>query len=131
MPRREVHCHKLVLTTAVEMAHELYATLMSDNRWYTRWKKLNPDLVNGPVADTRELEERFVARNVAKLVPQARIALAKCLASPALDEQQKSIIYEALMLDKSLMRGRPDNADTTFRHLGLTPEGPREGETIQ
>lgn len=94
------HAHKLVHETAVAMAHELYDTLMHDNRWYSRWKKQNPDL--GPKA----LEARFVAKNTAKMLPQARATLAKMLGMSGYDEKTKETIYEALILDKQLQRGR-------------------------
>ena len=71
------HAHKLIYVTACEMAHELYDTMMSDNLWYETWKKSNPGL--GP----RQLEARFVAKNLSVLLPQARHTLAGMLGIPA------------------------------------------------
>lgn len=93
------HAHKLIYVTACEMAHELYDTMMSDNLWYETWKKSNPGL--GP----RQLEARFVAKNVSVLLPQARHTLAGMLGNPAVPEDQKVQISEALILDHQLRGG--------------------------
>lgn len=99
--RPSSHAHKLVRETAVAMAHELYDTMMQDNQWYTTWKSANPDLVERP----RQLEARFVAKNLARLLPQARATLAKMLTQTS-DAALRDSIYEALCLDSSLLRGR-------------------------
>lgn len=93
------HAHQLVKETAVAMAHELYDHMMQDNQWYAQWKFQHPDL--GPKA----LEERFIAKNLSRLLPQARATLAGMLRSTA-DPALQETIYEALVLDNTLIRGR-------------------------
>lgn len=97
--RPSAHAHWLVRNTAVEMAHELYDTLMADNEWYKTWKKQNPSL------DRAELETRFVEKNLAGLLPQARATLAGMLRT-TMDERLKEEIYQALILDATLVKGR-------------------------
>jgi hypothetical protein len=97
--RPSAHAHWLVRNTAVEMAHELYDTMMQDNEWYRTWKKQNPSL------DREELETRFVERNLPRLLPQARATLAGMLTTST-DERLKEEIYQALILDATLVKGR-------------------------
>lgn len=97
--RPSKHVHKLVHSTAVSMAHELYDVMMLDNIWYGLWKRQNPGI--GAVG----LADRFVARNLSRLVPQARATLAGMLRTTT-DECLKEEIYEALLLDNTLIRGR-------------------------
>jgi len=97
--RPSSHVHKLVHQTAVEMAHQLYDHMMMDNRWYEQWKRANPGL------SSRGLADRFVAKNLSKMVPQARATLAGMLRTCS-DESIKEDIYEALLLDRTLIRGR-------------------------
>jgi hypothetical protein len=94
------HCHKLLAETAKAMAHELYDKMMLDNEWYAIWKRRNPG------ANALALESRFVAKNWGKLVPQARAILGQMLGNPSLDPSQAEQIYDALVLDNSLVRGR-------------------------
>jgi hypothetical protein len=98
--RPSAHAHSLVHQTTVEMAHELYDTMMSDNAWYDLWKSQNPGLT------PRGLADRFVARNLSKLLPQARAVLAGMLGNPMTDPATKDQIYAALTLDNTLLRGR-------------------------
>ena len=93
------HAHKLVRETAIAMCGELYDTMMQDNEWYDCWKRANPG------ANSRELFKRFLARNLSKLLPQARAAMTQILRTSA-DEQLKESVYEALLLDATLVRGR-------------------------
>ena len=95
--RPQQHTHKLVDKTATEMAHELYDTMMGMNDWYELWKSQNPG------KSPKELESRFVARNKARLIPQARAMLAHMLTT-SIDESLKETIMEALSLDASLLR---------------------------
>lgn len=83
----------------MEMAHELYDTMMHQDVWYRMWKFQNPGL------DRAQLEERFVDKNLSIMLPQARAVLAKMLAN-ASDPKLKEEIYEALVLDATLIRGR-------------------------
>lgn len=94
------HAHWRVYETAVEMGHQLYDTMMHDNEWYAYWKARWPDLT------ARELEVRFVAVNVKRLLPQARAMLAQIIATTP-DPALKESCYEALCLDATLVRGRP------------------------
>lgn len=99
--RPSAHAHKLVKETAEAMAHELYDTMMKDDFWYNYWKKANPRIASQP----RQLELAFVRKNLSKLLPQARATLAQMLRDTH-DESLKETIYEALLLDATLVRGR-------------------------
>lgn len=89
----------MVRDTAVAMAHELYDTMMQDDQWYKYWKFQHPDYTS------KQLEEAFVERNLATILPQARAVLAKMLRTST-DDRVKEEIYEALTLDATLIRGR-------------------------
>lgn len=98
-----VYAHKLIAETAVQMAHELYDTMMQDNQWWEQWKRQNPG------ASRKVMERRFVNRNIALLVPQARAALAKCLQpgqASGLSQAQRDEVAEALILDNELVSAR-------------------------
>lgn len=97
--RPSSHAHYLILETAEAMGHELYDTMMRDDWWYDYWKKQNPGL------EGKELEERFVKRNLSKLLPQARAAVTRYMVE-CQDESLKQTMYEALLLDNTLIRGR-------------------------
>lgn len=99
--RPSKHAHKLVHSTAVAMAHEFYDTMMGDNEWYAQWKQLNPGI------SAVGLEDRFVAKNLGLLIPQARQVLAALLAPTSnISPEQREEVYEALTLDNTLIRGR-------------------------
>ena len=100
--RRQIdkHVHELVAKTAVSIGHEIYELLMKKNEWYDEWKRQNPG-VSG-----KTLEERFVARTYGNLIEQARATLAHMLSLPSTDPSTKERIYESLLLDKTLTRGR-------------------------
>lgn len=87
---RKVMAHELVAATAREMASALYEELAQDNGWY----KANPDLAD------------FVERTRGSLLTQARAVLAGMLNKPALPDEQKDLILEALVLDNELPRAR-------------------------
>jgi hypothetical protein len=72
---------------------------MMDNQRYKVWQRQNPGL------NSKQLEQAFVDKNLAKLLPQARAVLAKMLETSP-DEEMKQLIYEALILDATLVRGR-------------------------
>lgn len=97
--RPSSHAHYLVKETAEGMAHELYDHMMQDDKWYDFWKKKNPGL------NSKQLEEVFVKRNLSILLPQARATLAQMLRGSE-DGALKETIYEALLLDFTLVRGR-------------------------
>jgi hypothetical protein len=89
--------HKLVAETAAAMAHELYDALMQRDDWWKQWQAWHPGQTR------KEMEDSFVRRNVAQLLPKARAVLAGMLAGP-LNEGLKETIMEALTLDASLQR---------------------------
>ncbi len=97
---KEVHCHKLIWATAVEMAGELYDLAMKDNRVYAQWSAVCPELT--PTV----LEIKFIELLAPQLVPDARTTLAGMLGRPDVPEKQKEIIYDALIRDATLMRGK-------------------------
>ena len=96
--------HRMVAETAKGMAGELYETMMRDNVWYAVWKRQNPG------ASVKALESRFIAKNTRQLLPTARATLASMLADPSIPDLMKREIYDALVLDRSLIIGRPDMA---------------------
>lgn len=108
MAKLKAHAHPLIAETAHEMAHALYETLMSDNWWYDRWKEQNPGL------SSVQLETLFVRRNVEKLLPQARATLAQMLAT-GISEDLKEQIYEALVMDKTLVAKRANPSEVIGR----------------
>lgn len=93
------HAHWYVRDTAIAMAHELYEMLMLDDKQYKVWKNRYPD------RPAKFLEERFVSLTYPTLIEQARAALAGVLAT-TMDDDLKATIYEALLLDATLVRGR-------------------------
>lgn len=107
---RAVTCHKLVASTAISMAQELYETLMLDNLWYATWKARCPGLTG------EALMKKFVELNTAGLVEQARATLAGMLSRPDINQTMKDEIYEALLLDNTL-KGERANAPTLVAGL--------------
>lgn len=99
MTQTSAHCHKMIRDVAQAMAHEVYDELMKDNEWYKIWKKKNYG------ASQKALEERFVRAVWPGLIEQARATLAQMLSGP-LDANLKDQIYEALLLDNTLIYGR-------------------------
>lgn len=93
------HAHKLIAATAKAMAHELYDETMRNNEWHKWWKAQYP-------SDTpQQREARFVNKNAAKLLAAARAMLARRL-DLSHDPVEKETIYQALLLDSTLIRGR-------------------------
>ena len=99
MTKRFRHAHPLVAKVAREIVGAMYAPLMQDNALYDLWKKQNPGCTS------KQLEERFIAKNWGKGVEGARATLATMLSRP-IDNREKEIIHEALVLDASLRMGR-------------------------
>lgn len=87
---RQVHCHKMVAETARGMAEAVYEELAKKNEWYA----LNPS------------RTVFVEATYGSLIEQARQVLAGMLESKTVTPEQKELIFEALVLDKSLKGGR-------------------------
>lgn len=92
-------CHQDLRKVAVEMAHEVYATLMSKNEWYDALKLANPGV------NTRMLERGWVNAHWHEFLEAARANLAMALRGP-LPEPLKAHIHEVLILDATLTRGR-------------------------
>lgn len=99
--RPSLHAHKLVVETAFAMGCELYDAVMQDNEWYRIWKAEKRNVGLSPKA----LEMKFVSKVLPKLIPQARATLASMLRTTQ-DEKTRETIYEALLLDNTLIRGR-------------------------
>lgn len=93
------HCHFLIAETAKKMAQVGYEVLMEQNHFYSNWKALNPELTGV------SLETKWVAKHWGWFVEQARATLAESLTQP-IDLVLKKQIYEALILDAQLIRGR-------------------------
>lgn len=94
--KRAKYAHPLVAQTAHEMAGSLFEDLMQDNTAYKDWKAQCPDLT------PEELEARFIALTAPRLLEQARATLAKLLAT-SMNEDLKELIYDALVLDNTIM----------------------------
>lgn len=100
-------CHKLITSTAMDMAAELYETLMRDDLWYITWKDRNGIMGPGPLSPrvAERLRVKFIRRTWPSLISEARSTLFGMLGGD-LPESLKSEIYEALMLDASLGKHR-------------------------
>jgi hypothetical protein len=98
---KEIHCHEMVREVAEAMAHELYADAMRDNNIYDAWKAACPELTPALC------EAKFVELLVPLLVKNgaARATLARTLTSN-INDDLKARVYEALVLDSHLSRGR-------------------------
>ena len=77
--------HKLIVETAVEMAHEIYEKCASDNAWH----KAHPS------------RSAYVLKAVPYLIPRARATLTDLMTSTK-DNAMKEKIYEALCLDNQI-----------------------------
>lgn len=96
----EVHVHKMIRATAIEMAGSLYDDLMSQNPGlYAMWKASCPNLT------PRRLEAMWIELMWPKLIDKARATLANMLATN-INEELKSQISDALIADNQLRRGR-------------------------
>lgn len=96
---RHQHAHRTVANVAMEAANQHYEVFMGENAIYAEWKRLNPG------ATPEQLRQRYVAKHWGKFVPFARATLA-CMLRTTTDEKMREEIYEALLLDDSLVRGR-------------------------
>ncbi len=81
--------HKLVAKTAKEMAAEFYDTAARNNKFYKQWPH----------------ERIFVVHNWRYFVKLARACLTHLLTKPEYTEEQKELIFEALIMDRSLPQG--------------------------
>lgn len=99
-PKRELPCHRLIRDTARDMAEELYEVVMKNNAIYEHWQRCCPEL-------TRDLARAmFVEMMLPKLIESARATLAALLATNAVDEDRKTVIYDALVQDEPLRQQR-------------------------
>lgn len=101
------HAHNMVVKLSKEMAGAMYDTLMKKNEWYAEWQRKNPECT------PKQLELRFIERTHGTLIEEARATLAQMLSIPSIDELTKEKIYESLLLDKTLTRGRVSNRELT------------------
>lgn len=110
-PLREIHCHTMVRSVAIEMAGALYDEMMRDNAVYEGWKEACPDL------DPILAEAKFIELLWPLLVRNgsARATLARTLTSPDIDYETKMSIHSALCLDATLSRGRKQGPRTPRR----------------
>lgn len=97
---RQQHVHFYVAETAKSAALEHYEILMGAmNELYAEWKRQHPGM------SAKALQAAYVKRHWGKYVELARATLARILATSS-DERLKETIYEALLLDNTLIRGR-------------------------
>jgi hypothetical protein len=96
---KQFQAHRLVVSTAKAMAHELYDAVMQDNELYAYWKSQCEEL-------TPQIAERlFVKLLYPKLIEAARATLVKMLTQPTLAHLHEDI-YDALTKDYVLRAGR-------------------------
>jgi hypothetical protein len=88
--QKNIIAHELVAKTAKDMAHEVYENLAKDNRFYEMYP----------------LRSNWVEQAYPRFIEYARKALAELLGKPGFPEDQKEVIYQALILDSSLPRHR-------------------------
>ena len=106
-PRKALHAHEAVYAQATELTLSAYEALMADNDLWSAWQASHPGF------SRRHLELAFLKAFTFRFVPAARAMMAARLQAP-IDPEAKEAIYEALLLDGTLMRGRG-------RAQGLTP----------
>lgn len=99
MTGHNVHCHKLICATAIEMAGALYDEVMKDNSIYAHWKAICPELT------PTMTEILFIEQMWPHLIGQARATLARMLTMEYADDL-KMQIHDALCKDATLKRGR-------------------------
>ena len=90
--KTQVYCHKLLQETAEAMAQEVYQTLARNNLWF----KAHPN------------QKAWVRKHWGNFIAAARATLAEMLARP-IDEDQKTLISEALIADNPLHTHRTLN----------------------
>ena len=98
-PRRKLHAHEAVAAQAAELCASAYEALMAENEIFAAWRDAHPGFT------ARHLELAFVKKFAFRFVPAARALMASRLQG-ALDDTSKDAIYEALLLDGTLLRGR-------------------------
>ena len=89
----------MIKKTAVEMAHEIFEEMSSDNTFHKIWPN----------------RKWYVDRKWSVFIPAARAALTEMLKGNY-PESTKEAIFEALLLDKTLPQGN----DTSVRPMSAT-----------
>ena len=97
--RRQAHVHGLVVETAKELCLALYEDSMKNNTLRENWKRKHPGM------SEQGLIASWLRRYIRAHIPLARATLTTMLSGPY-DDAYKERIYEALLLDNSLVRGR-------------------------
>ncbi len=98
----QAHAHKLVAQTAQGQAHQIWDAIMtSRGDIYDKFKAQHPECTT-----SKELETLFVAKLWPTMLGEARATLALMLRNPHIDDLQKAAIYDALLLDHTLIVGR-------------------------
>ena len=110
--RRRLHAHEAVFRQAEELCMSAYEALMEDDTLWSRWRNTHPGF------SPRHLELAFMKKFTFRFVPAARAMMAARLQAP-LDDGTKEAIYEALLLDATLVRGRGRG----LGHLGAKGQG--------
>ena len=98
-PKRALHAHVDIASQARELCMSAYEALMEQNEIHAAWRASHPGF------SPRHLELAFEKAFLFRFVPAARAMMAARLQAP-LDDATKDAIYEALLLDGTLMRGR-------------------------
>jgi hypothetical protein len=96
---RKLHAHEAVAAQATELCLSAYEALMEENSIWEAWRASHPGFTR------RHLELAFVKTFLFRFIPSARAMMAARLQAP-LDDATKDAIYEALLLDGTLLRGR-------------------------
>jgi len=96
---RKLHAHEAVANQAKELCLAAYEALMAENGIWEAWRTSHPGF------SRRHLELAFMRTFMFWFVPAARAMMAARLQGP-LDDATKDALYEALLLDGTLMRGR-------------------------
>ena len=97
--RRKLHAHEAVYAQATELCMSAYEALMEQNEIFSAWRASHPGFT------PRHLELAFLRAFTFRFVPAARAMMAERLQAP-LDDGTKEGIYQALLLDGTLTRGR-------------------------
>lgn len=111
---RKIYAHEQVVAVAKEMAHELYAEMMKDNRVYADWKSQCSELT------PEKAESAFVEMLYPKLLEPARHTLATMLGEARYAHLHEGL-YMTLCQDYILRQGRV--APTGRGRLHVEPDG--------
>ncbi len=98
--RQDIHAHYLVAETARELCLATYEATMGNNDVRAEWKRRHPGM--GELG----LQAAFIKRYIGAHLAPARTTLGLMLRQTNMDEKQKELIHQALVLDNTLVRGR-------------------------